>query len=57
MQIEFLWFFRGVILIYFLKYRRLVAFIDVPQMMQGESSVIFPAFCRHEDKNVLILYS
>ena len=26
-------------------------------MMQGEFSVIFPAFCRHEDKNELILYS
>ena len=40
-----------------LEYRRLVTFIEVPQMMQGEFSVIFPVFCRHEDKNELILYS
>ena len=26
-------------------------------MMQGEFSVVFPAFCGHEDKNELILYS
>ena len=26
-------------------------------MIQGEFPVIFPAFCRHEDRNERILYS